>query len=77
MRLPEVAGRLMLMTHDDFERGCKLTLLEEQEKISLDNHLVNLLCEAIRLNRECVDHATSNLHGENESRWMHPKDITG
>jgi len=68
MELPEVAGRRMLMTHAQFERGCKLRLKEEQEKPSPDTHLVNLLCEAVRLSREHTDWATRPIGDEGASK---------
>jgi len=52
--LPEVGGDRLEMTLADFERGCLLELRDEQEKPNLNNHLVNLLCEAVRLKREHV-----------------------
>ena len=56
--LPEVGGRRMLRAHDEFERACKIHLMDEQEKISPDNSLVALLCDAVRLSREFCDYAT-------------------
>lgn len=60
-RLPEVAGRMMLKSHAQFERQCRILLKEEQEKISPDNNLVDALCDAIRLSREHCDLATGNF----------------
>ena len=51
MELPEVAGN-MERTLDDFERACRVKLLEEQEKILPDNSLISVLCDAVRLKRE-------------------------
>lgn len=53
--LPEVAGRMLLVTHAEFEHRCKVLLAEEQEKPLPNNALVDTLCNAVRLSREHVD----------------------
>jgi len=50
--LPSVAGR-MEMTHQDFQRACRVELERLQAEPSPDNALVRLLCEAVRCSREC------------------------
>lgn len=53
--LPQVAGRMMLRSHYDFERFCRVLISEEQEKINPDNGIIDILSDAVRLSREYVD----------------------
>ena len=53
--LPIVGGRTMLRTHADFERACLVLLESEQRKIEPDNAVIGVLCDAVRLSRECCD----------------------
>jgi len=55
MSRPEVEGRKMTMPHFAFELGCILCLQEELEKTNPNEHLVNILNEAVRLDREFRD----------------------
>ena len=59
--LPVIGGRRLLKSHAQFEQQCHLLIMEEQEKISPDNNLIDALCDAIRLSREYCDYATGNL----------------
>ena len=45
----------MTMPHFAFELGCILCLQEELEKTNPNEHLVNILNEAVRLDREFRD----------------------
>ncbi len=56
-REPEVsvAGRRLLVSLDEFERRCLTLIAEEQAKISPENALIDVLCNAVRLRREYVD----------------------
>lgn len=57
--LPQVAGRVMMIAHSDFERNCRLLLQKEQEKADRgDSALIWILCEAVRLSREHCDAMT-------------------
>lgn len=46
----------------DFERACLVLLGNEQGKIRPDNHLISVLCDAVRLGREFVDSRTGRYH---------------
>ena len=47
-----VAGSHLTRSLADFERSCESRLAEEQEKLAPDNHLIAVLCDAVRLSRE-------------------------
>lgn len=68
MNLPEVAGRTLMVSHALFEHQCKVLLAEEQEKPLPNNALVDVLCNAVRLNREHLDTITSSVKFQNPSR---------
>jgi indole-3-glycerol phosphate synthase len=53
--LPEVGGRSIDCSNAMFERRCRLALKAEQEKISPDNALIAVLCDAVRIAREYTD----------------------
>lgn len=53
--LPEIAGRSLGCSLNEFERRCKAWLATEQEKPLPDNALIALLCDAVRLGREYGD----------------------
>lgn len=59
--LPQVGGSIMEWSLEDFAHKCRFYLGEEQEKPSPDNGLVAVLCNAVRLAREQVKMAKSNL----------------
>lgn len=52
--LPEVAGVGPAGTLADFERACRVCIRDEQAKPNPDNHLIAVLCDAVRLKREYV-----------------------
>lgn len=55
----------MEMTHDDFQRACQVTLRDIQEDPCWgDTRLFYLLCEAIRVSRECCELAERALTRE-------------
>ncbi len=53
--LPAVAGTLD-KSIAEHERGCLVLIGNEQEKIAPDNHLIAVLCDAVRLAREYVNY---------------------
>jgi hypothetical protein len=53
--LPEICGRRMLGSIVEQEHRCKVLIGMEQEKVSPDNALIAVLCEAVRLGREYTD----------------------
>ncbi len=60
--LPAVAGRIMDRSIGMFEQACLVQLEGEQAKIRPDNHLIAILCDAVRLGREYSDR--HNAHHE-------------
>lgn len=52
-QLPEVAGDWMDDTHANFQRRAQILLEIEQAKLSPDNQLISILCDAVRVSREC------------------------
>ena len=54
-----VEGRMLMRTHADFEHACLVKLAGEQRKPKPDSCLIALLCDAVRVNRECVDVASN------------------
>ena len=56
-RLPEVGGRRLEVSLADFERSCLAHIGEMQELFNPDAALIALLCNAVRLARECADNA--------------------
>ncbi len=59
--LPEVGGRRLTRSLDDFEQGCRAELLRLQENHFADNSVISLLCEAVRLGREHADYVKNHL----------------
>lgn len=53
--LPRVVGRTLTTSHDDFTRACRLLIQAEQAKVSPNNALLSVLCDAVRLSREHCD----------------------
>jgi hypothetical protein len=51
----QIAGRRMLRSLAAFTRACEVTIAEEQKKLAPDTALIALLCDAVRLARECED----------------------
>ena len=52
----KVAGRKMRISLAEFEGRCLSVMQDEQEKVSPDNRIIDLLCESVRLGREYVDY---------------------
>ena len=52
--LPSVAGR-MECSLDEFEHRCNVYIIDELNKIAPDNALIAVLCDAVRLARQCQD----------------------
>ena len=46
------------MSHDDFERACSVLI---NENTMVDNSIVGLLCDAIRLSREHCDYVKAHI----------------
>ena len=59
--LPQVGGEVMSGSLVEFERRCRLYLEVEQSKLSPDNCLIALLCDAVRLSREYGEHYRNAL----------------
>lgn len=59
--LPAVGGRRMDRSLADFERACRVLLMEEQERVSPNNALISVLCDAVRLSREHLDSHFPNV----------------
>lgn len=53
--LPEVAGRVMDCTLGFFEQRCRVHIRDEQARPNANSALIALLCDAVRLARECCD----------------------
>ena len=53
--LPLVGGRRLETTLAQFERSCLLRLADLQRQANPDNTLIEVLCDAVRLARECSD----------------------
>lgn len=47
-----IAGTYMDRSLNDFQRACEHCIENEQEKPCPDTHLIDLLCDAVRLTRE-------------------------
>ena len=54
-QLPKVKGRRMTKSLAALERQCLVLLKAEQEKILPDNHIIDTLCECVRMKREYCD----------------------
>lgn len=50
-----VAGRRIQMPIEDFEQACLVSITELQEQLNHDSALLGLLCESVRLARQCSD----------------------
>lgn len=50
-----IAGTYMDRSLNDFQRACEHCIENEQEKPWPDTHLIDLLCDAIRLAREMAE----------------------
>ena len=61
-----IAGTYMDRSLNDFQRACEQCIENEQEKLMPDVHLIDLLCDAIRLTREMAekDRAVNQLVGK-------------
>ena len=60
-KLPKVTGE-MVMSHQDFQRACRVKIQDEQEKGELCDALTLwLLCEAVRCSEECCELAKAGL----------------
>lgn len=53
--LPKVGGRRLEISLSEFERSCLVRLMEIQKQSHPDTALINVLCNAVRLARECTD----------------------
>lgn len=51
--LPSVGGETCERTPAELERACLVLLREEQEKVAPDSAVIGVLCDAVRLSREC------------------------
>lgn len=69
--LPVVGGDRLMTSLDDFEHRCLVHLREEQLRVSPDNGLIALLCDAVRLAREHVAVGCSVLGAQAEERCQH------
>lgn len=58
-----VAGDRMDRSIEDFVNACEVAIEEEQREIAPRNHIIALLCDAVRLSREYVEFAAG---GKNE-----------
>lgn len=59
--MPAVAGEELTTSVSSFYRRCFVLLDEEQRKISPDNALIALLCDAVRFTREHCHRVNDNL----------------
>ena len=60
-KLPKVTGK-MVMSHQDFQRACRVKIQEEQEKGELcDLSMLLVLCEAVRCSEECCELAKARM----------------
>lgn len=59
--LPAVGGRRIDCSNATFERRALIALANEQAKLSPDNALVALYCDAVRLTREYSDAMNASL----------------
>jgi hypothetical protein len=53
--LPEVAGRRYEGSLAALERRAKFYIAEQQNKPNPDNAIISVLCDTVRLCRECAD----------------------
>lgn len=56
-----VAGEYMQRSHADFERACEVAIGELQEQPNPPNHIIALLCDAVRVSRECCRQTQTNI----------------
>ena len=54
--LPQVAGRKLEISNQEFENRCRFYICLELEKIYPDNDLIGVLSDAVRLTREHSDY---------------------
>lgn len=59
IELPAVGGRRIDCSNAAFEHRCLVYLAREQAKLSPDNGMIALLCDAVRITREYSDNMVS------------------
>lgn len=50
-----VAGDIMNRSIEDFVNACEVAIEEERREVSPRDHIIALLCDAVRLSREYVE----------------------